>query len=161
MVRLRVAGLWRMPGAKSAQVLTKFASQAGETYRQEIIWRYKNSRRGQVQISERPTSQPGSRRDTTPLRRSHGPPMVEAGAALGESIRPGHRWYPTPSEDAVNNAVGAARTFPFSTSEERSVLRAWLGPLRSSPVGIAFAQGIADTAADAAAAAAVPQHEII
>ena len=142
-------------GTKSAQVLTKFASQAGETYRQVTRQIQEFTAAVNSEISEHVQQ---ANQVVEEIRRPFdeaAAPMVEAGRSLGEAFAQGIADTQRQIEEAANNAVGAARDFfPFSPAKKGPFSgRGWV-LYSGQAVGSAFAQGIADTAADAAAAAA-------
>ena len=142
-------------GTKSAQVLTKFASQAGETYRQVTRQIQEFTAAVNSEISEHVQQ---ANQVVEEIRRPFdeaAAPMVEAGRSLGEAFAQGIADTQRQIEEAANNAVGAARDFfPFSPAKKGPFSgRGWV-LYSGKAVGSAFAQGIADTAADAAAAAA-------
>ena len=142
-------------GTKSAQVLTRFASQAGETYRQVTRQIQEFTAAVNSEISEHVQQ---ANQVVEEIRRPFdeaAAPMVEAGRSLGEAFAQGIADTQRQIEEAANNAVGAARDFfPFSPAKKGPFSgRGWV-LYSGQAVGSAFAQGIADTAADAAAAAA-------
>ncbi len=146
-------------GTKSAQVLTKFASQAGETYRQVTRQIQEFTAAVNSEISEHVQQ---ANQVVEEIRRPFdeaAAPMVEAGRSLGEAFAQGIADTQRQIEEAANNAVGAARDFfPFSPAKKGPFSgRGWV-LYSGKAVGSAFAQGIADTAADAAAAAAKNCH---
>ena len=149
------ATLEKYLGTKSAQVLTKFASQAGETYRKVTRQIQEFTAAVNSEISEHVQQ---ANQVVEEIRRPFdeaAAPMVEAGRSLGEAFARGIADTQRQIEEAANNAVGAARDFfPFSPAKKGPFSgRGWV-LYSGQAVGSAFARGIADTAADAAAAAA-------
>ena len=163
-------------GTYASQALTDFAARSGETFREvtrqvnefseqintearQQVQKVNNIVQDQVQAVNRVTSpyvnEFNRNVDTMRYQAARAvSPMVNSGRAIGNAFAQGITDSRRQIENAASNATNAARAyFPFSPAKKGPFSgRGWV-LYSGQAVGTAFAQGIADTTADAAAAA--------